>query len=127
MGTDMYGWVEFYTGNPHEWDAVLCLDYWLPRDYTAFNALFGIGHTDTSPVAGARGIPDDATELARESADESGDHWSATWITWAELKPYATSRDWGDTTWNTLFAFLRDMAEKVVRNPDHIRLVISFG
>ena len=129
MGTDMYGWVELYNANTYEWNAVLCLDYWIPRNYEAFITLFGIGRREgLTPVAQERGIPVDASALARASFEQEHDgNWMPTWITWSELEPVAMSRDWGNTTWLTLFAFMRDMAAKVVQKPEYVRMVVSFG
>lgn len=98
MGTDIYGWVEYWDPYIEAWIGVIKLvDLVSDRNYTLFNWLFGVHKStrtikgDISPIAAGRGLPPDA------SADATNDYQAAiagypieyygvTWVTWREVQ-----------------------------------------
>src|SRR5262245_29685685 len=69
MGTDIHGWIEVrptWVREGEPWRAVVRVDEMVPRDYDAFQCLFGV--TDFAgfrPIAARRGLPDDCSDLLR--------------------------------------------------------------
>lgn len=130
MGVDIFGWVEVYNENAREWDAHLRIDYLVGRDYALFGPLFGIVATDGVPaIAAVRGIPDDASDLTRQSCeDESCD--APTWVTWGEIAPVRDAllaRGWQPFRMTqAVFAFMDALAQ-MTGDASHVRLVCAFA
>lgn len=87
--TRISGWVE-YRDNMGKWRPALRLEDLgnEGRPYNLFGLLFGVrNYTGFSPVAGVRGIPEDASEYVREVfANGSERHSSPSYLTLSELK-----------------------------------------
>ncbi len=91
MGTDISGWFEF---SDPKWDAYLDEVMWVPiicatgilsRDYTLFGSLFGVRNgTSFAPIAAARGLPGDASDLITQESSQKGS-FGHSWISLAEL------------------------------------------
>ncbi|MCI3245647.1 MULTISPECIES: hypothetical protein [Streptomyces] len=86
MGTDMDGAIESRSADGRWQMEFDLLDFRPPRDYVAWDCLFGVRGTGDveRPLFPGRGLPDDVSEPVREHAH--GDHQhSHTHLTWAEV------------------------------------------
>lgn len=108
--------------------------------YDALACLFGIRNSfGFRPLSEDRGLPDDASDMARDAlTSRTGAQTSrgTTWITWAEL----AAADWEGTDrsgtlsrskvagpqthWAPVWAVMRTLAE--LHGPEHVRLVVWF-
>ncbi|MEU6252665.1 hypothetical protein [Streptomyces sp. NPDC047043] len=91
MGTDIDGAIERRSADGR-WDVeVDLLDFRPPRDYVAWDCLFGVrGTGDVERALFAdRGLPDDISDPVRETGIGDYQH-SHTHVTWAEV----TAVDW---------------------------------
>lgn len=99
MGTDISGWVEYWSPDSESWVGIIKLAPLVSdRNYELFGWLFGVpGRTNAMrlwngpPVAARRGLPTDAcqeagaeyTDAVTEYPDE---FYGATWISWREIQ-----------------------------------------
>lgn len=95
MGVNISGYIEVSWAGllerdwGAEWEPAVHLGVIMPaRDYVMYHSIFGIGDmTDFAPVAGGRGVPEDASErvLKATEPDLIDDSFGHTWVTFEEL------------------------------------------
>ncbi|MCI3270464.1 hypothetical protein [Streptomyces cylindrosporus] len=86
MGTDIDGVIECRSADGHWQLEADLLDFRPPRDYDAWECLFGVRGTGDvqRPLFAARGLPQDISEATREAAVGDWQH-SHTYATWPEV------------------------------------------
>jgi hypothetical protein len=87
--TDIRGWIDFrYRSDDETWVSFAVLEPFF-GGYDAFGCLFGVrNYARFTPVAAARGLPADATDVERsnwEAALAGGSGHGATWVLAEEL------------------------------------------
>ena len=87
MGTDIDGAIESRSADGHWQIEADLLDLRPPRDYDAWECLFGVRGTGDveRPLFAERGLPYDVSEEVREAAVGDYQH-SQTYATWAESR-----------------------------------------
>jgi hypothetical protein len=102
VGADIYGWVEIRRPDSEWWDAAICIDDIVQRQYGMFASLFGVrnwvGVRDVVPekertlehgcfraIAPGRGEPQRASEYYRSERGDREDVVGETWVLWSEL------------------------------------------
>ncbi|MFG2790941.1 hypothetical protein [Streptomyces sp. NPDC048419] len=93
MGTDMDGAIESRRADGRWRMEFDLLDFSPPRDYVAWDCLFGVRGTGDveRPLFADRGLPDDVADPVREAAFGDGQH-GHTHLSWAE----AGAVDWDE-------------------------------
>jgi hypothetical protein len=96
VGTDIYGWVEYWDPHIEAWIGVIKLvDLVSARNYELFHWLFGVHKRemwqDFSPIAADRGLPLDASAEAANDykaamAAYPEEFYGSTWISWREIQ-----------------------------------------
>jgi hypothetical protein len=99
MGTDIYGWVEYWDPSAERWVGVIKLVPLVSdRNYEFFAWLFGVGRRPDipmrwkdPPIAAGRGLPPDASDevaaaYAAAMARFPEEFYGVTWATWREVQ-----------------------------------------
>ena len=127
MGTDISGWVEIYDEEDDLWDGVIAASSLMDRDYQIFGILFGVRCQDHfSPVAPARGIPENVSPQVEDELKDWQTIVSPSWITWAEIQIV----DWKALEhelwleWKLLFDLMNLIAQRY--GAGNTRLVVWF-
>jgi hypothetical protein len=117
MGTDIYGWVEYWHPDLECWIGVIKLAPLVSdRNYELFAWLFGVRRRpdipmrwQDRPLAAGRGLPADASsEVASEYASDTArfptEYYGTTWASWREVQEI----DWDEPIEDRIVASRRD-------------------